>query len=191
MSCLTVSTKQLITVFSDIQPSLKGNTMISQSGAIHTVFNDSDTEHMNKNNPTKTALTTSNIQPELESKRSVEVNTVSQNTGRNRRRRNRKKARKLEQMQKTVGGEDDVLVAVSKIFKNPTDSECCLETNKTNEVEASVNNDNPNGQESQSNVDIQDTGDDFGVDFTADFDSYPDLNGLPRVGDVLVYKVIK
>ena len=178
-------------MFSDTQPSLKSNTTVLQSGAIHTIFNGSDPEHLkNENIPTKVPLATSNIQPESEPKGSVKANnTVSQNTARNRRRRNRKK-RKLEQIQKPVGGEDDVLVAVSKIFKNPTDSEGCLETNQTNEAEASISNDNSNAQENLSRVEIEDTGDDFGMDFTVDFDSYPELSGTPRIGDVLIYKVI-
>ena len=83
-----------------------------------------------------------------------------------------------------------MLIAVSKIFKNPTDSEDCLETKHTNNVGLSVNNDNLNGQEVLPIVDNENTGDDFGVDFTADFDSYPELSGAPRVGDLLVYKVI-
>lgn len=182
---------------SDIQPSLNGNTTVLQSGAIHTVFNDSDIEHQNNENvATNVSHTTSNIPPEIlpecEAERSIEANnTVSRNTAKNRRRRNRKKARKFEQMQKSVGGEDDVLVAVSKIFQNPIDREDCLEINKPNEAEALINNDICNVQENQSyNVKIENTDDDFGVDFTADFDTYPELNGTPRVGDVLVYKVI-
>ena len=184
---------QLIVVFSDIQPSLNGSTTVLQSGATHTIFNDSDAEHQNNENVATNIPLTSNIPseipPECEPERSIEGNnTVSRNTAKNRRRRNRKKARKFEQMQKSVGGEDDVLVAVSKIFQNPTDRE--VEINKPNDTEALINNDSSNVQENQSNVEIENTGDDFGVDFTIDFDTYPELNGTPRVGDVLVYKVI-
>ena len=176
----------VINDFLDIKSSLQCNTTVLQSGAVHTVFNDSDIECLNDENvTTKVALSTSSIH---ESKKSVEA--VSQNTGRNRRRRNRKKAKKFEQMQKSVGGNDDVLVAVSKIFKNPTDSEDCLETKHANNAELSVNNDNLNGQAVLPIVDSKDTGDDFGVDFTVDFDTYPELSGAPRVGDLLVYKVI-
>lgn len=183
----------LFITISDIQPNLKGNTKVLQSGATHTIFSDSDTELQNNvNTSTATALDTSNIlPPESESKKSAGPDATPQNARKNRRRRNRKKARKLMQIQQPVGGEDDVLVAVSKIFKNSTDSEACMETNKTSEIEASLfNNDNNSaGQEKQSD-EIEDTGDDFGVDFTADFDSFPELHGAPRVGDVLVYKVI-
>ena len=172
----------------DIHPSLKCNTTFLQSGATHTLFNDSDTESDTEHANHIPAPTTSNVQPESEPKKSVEVNSVPQNTRRNRKRRNRRKARKLEQIQKPVGGEDDVLVAVSKVFENPTDSEheSCIETNKTGEGETSINTD----KENQLSVEVEDTGDDFGVDFAADFDSYPELSGVPRVGDVLVYKVI-
>lgn len=178
-------------LYADIQPNLKSNTKVLQSGATHTVFNDSESELLNNTNiSTTVALNTSNILPESEPKNGAEVYAVSQNATqcrRNRRRRNRRKSRKL----RPVGGEDDVLVAVSKIFKNPTDSEGSLETNKAGEVEASLSkNGNSNGQESQSNIEAQDAGDDFGVDFTVDFDSYPELNGAPRIGDVLAYKVI-
>lgn len=173
-----------------IQPSLKSNTKLLQNGAMHTVFNDSDTEVVNNTNALTTAINaTSNILPELKSKKSVGDNVGSQNARKNRRRRNRRKARNFKQTQQPVGGEDDVLVAVSQIFKNAMDSE---ETNKTSDKEVSLcNNDtNPNSQENQPNVSTGDTGDDFGVDFTADFDAYPELSGTPRVGDVLAYKVI-
>ena len=161
---------------------------------MHTVFNDSDTELVNNTNASTTAVnSTVNILPELKSKNGVQDKVGSQNARKNRRRRNRKKARNFKQaQQQPVGGEDDVLVAVSRIFKNATDSEGCLETNKTSDKEASLcNNDtNLNSQENQPNVSTEDTGDDFGVDFTADFDAYPELSGTPRVGDVLAYKVI-
>ena len=119
--------------FLDIQPSLKSNTQILQSGAKHTVFNDSDTEVLNNTNTSTTAINpVSNILPVVNSKKNVVEDKVeSKNTRRNRRRRNRKKARNFKQAQQPVGGEDDVLVAVSKIFKNDTDSEGCLEANKT------------------------------------------------------------
>lgn len=180
--------------FLDIQPSLKSNTQILQSGAKHTVFNDSDTEVLNNTNTSTTAINpVSNILPVVNSKKNVVEDKVeSKNTRRNRRRRNRKKARNFKQAQQPVGGEDDVLVAVSKIFKNDTDSEGCLEANKTIDNEKSLcNNDtNPESQENQPNVNTEDTGDDFGVDFAADFDAYPELSGTPRVGDLLAYKVI-
>ena len=185
-----------VPLFTEILPNLNGNTTVLQSGASHTVFDDSDAEHQNNENITSTNVSLTynfppEIPPECEPERSIEVNnTVSRNTAKNRRRRNRKKARKFEQMQKSVGGEDDVLVAVSKIFQNPTDGEGCLEINKPNEAEVLINNDSCNVQENQSKVENENTGDDFGVDFTADFDTYPELNGTPRVGDVLVYKVI-
>ena len=180
-------------MFSDVQPnlSLKSDTKVLQSGATHIVFNDSDTELMNNvNTSTTTVLATSNITPQLESKKNADVNALSQSARRNRRRRNRKKARKLQLGQQPVGGENDVLVAVSKIFKNSTDNEGCLENKTISEMEASLlsNDSYSNGQENQTNVEIEDT-DDFGVDFTVDFDSCPELSGTPRLGDILAYKV--
>lgn len=172
-------------MLSDIQPNLKSDTKVLQSGATHTVFNDSDTELLNNGDTSITkALIATNILPEPEAEKSIGMNTISHNARRNRRRRNRK-TRKLKQTQQSVGGEDDVMVAVSKIYENPIDDEVSLKVNKNSEVEASlIDNINSNIQGNQSNI-----GDDFGVDFTVDFDSYPELSGIPRVGDVLVYKV--
>lgn len=179
-------------MLSDKQPDLKSNTKLLQSGATHTVFNDSDNEILNNGDtprPVPQSITTINIVPEPEFKKNTEVINASQNARRNRRQRYRK-ARKRKQMQQPVGGEGDVLVAVSKIFKNPTDNEVCLETNRASEADISLVDDlNSNNKENQSDVKIEDTGDDFGMDFTVDFDSYPELSGMPRVGDVLLYKV--
>ena len=172
-------------MLSGTQPNLKSDTKVLQSGATHTVFNDSDTELLNnRDTPITKALITSDLLPEPEAEKNIGMNTVSHNARRNRRRRNRK-ARKLKQTPQSVGGEDDVMVAVSKIYENPMDDGVCLEANKTSEVKVSlINNVNSDVQENQSNI-----GDDFGVDFTFDFDSYPELSGIPRVGDVLAYKV--
>jgi len=160
-------------MLSDIQANLKNDTEALQSGATHTVFNDSDTELNDGDTTTTKAFIISKILPEPAAEK---MSTVSHNARRNRRRRNRK-ARKLKQIQQPVGGEGDVMVAVSKIYENPIHDEVCLESNKISDINV------------QKNVKVEDTEDDFGIDFTADFDSYPELSGIPRVGDVLVYKV--
>ena len=183
--------------FTDVEPVLVSNTKVLQTGATHTVFKDSDNELLSTNNtpvePPKTV-------PMFDPNSNVIVGKKSRTARRRRRKNKNKNAQK--QQQHSIGGEDDTLVAISKIFENPAAEEVTMskdepvnaksypeekETRSKDEIEIPPNN--------KSCVDESDVreetviNDDFGVDFKVNFDSYPELSGMPRIGDVLVYKV--
>jgi len=114
--------------------------------------------------------------------------------GRRRRRRNKNK-NALKKAQNSVGGEDDTLVAISKIFENPVAEEISSKDNKSVEEQSTTSKDDvevPLHDKScaeESGIQEESVNDDFGVDFTADFSCYSELSGLPRIGDILAYKV--
>jgi len=164
-----------------------------QTGATHTVFKDSDSDLVSTNNtpaePPKTV-------PMLDPNSNLMVGKKSR-AARRRRRKNKNKNLQKQHHQ-PVGGEDDTLVAISKIFENPATEEVTKsndepanvtsdadekETRSKDEIEVPPN-DKPCIEES-----IETFNDDFGVDFKADFDTYPKLSGIPRIGDILAYKV--
>jgi len=170
-----------------------------QTGAIHTVFKDSDSELPSINN----TLSTNNTPAELP--KIVPMNDLSNNlmvgkksrAARRRRRKNKNK-NPQKQNQQSVGGEDDTLVAISKIFENPI----AEEVTKSKDEPVNVNSDAeekettskdeievPPNDKSCIEENEETINDDFGVDFKADFDSYPKLSGMPRIGDILAYKV--
>ncbi|XP_065916742.1 coilin-like [Dysidea avara] len=186
-------------VTQDVEPVLVSNTKVLQTGATHTVFKDSDNELLSTNNtpvePPKTV-------PMFDPNSNVIVGKKSRTARRRRRKNKNKNAQK--QQQHSIGGEDDTLVAISKIFENPAAEEVTMskdepvnaksypeekETRSKDEIEIPPNN--------KSCVDESDVreetviNDDFGVDFKVNFDSYPELSGMPRIGDVLVYKELE